>query len=251
MLLEDKVAVVTGGARGIGKAIAQRFIAEGARVVIGDVLDEEGARTEAELGATCRYRHCDVGERPEAEALVAMAVSEFGGVDVCVNNAGILVRGGILELSEEDFDRVLRVNMRGVFLVSQAAARQMVKAGRGGAIVNMSSINALVAIPNQTAYTTSKGAVHQLTTSMAVQLAEHGIRVNAIGPGTIETDMTVGYSTDPVVMSRTPLGRPGQPSEIASIAAFLASDEASYVTGQTIYADGGRLALNLVVPPKR
>jgi NAD(P)-dependent dehydrogenase (short-subunit alcohol dehydrogenase family) len=189
---------------------------------------------------------------------VAAAIDAFGDIDVLVNNAGIVHDADFLDLKEEDFDRVLGVNLKGSFLVGQAVARHMVdkvrQGGAPGAIVNMSSINALVAIPTQVPYSISKGGVNQLTRVMALALAPYGIRVNAIGPGSIMTDMLNAVNNDPAarnrVLSRTPLGRVGESSEIASIAAFLASDDASYVTGQTIYADGGRLPLNYTVPVK-
>ncbi|HYG25629.1 MAG TPA: SDR family oxidoreductase, partial [Caulobacteraceae bacterium] len=173
-------------------------------------------------------------------------------VDILVNNAGMLAAGDVLDLSLEDFDRVLAVNLRAPFVVAQAAARHMVERGLKGAIINMSSINAVLAIPAQLAYVTSKGGLAQLTKAMALGLAPHGIRVNAIGPGTIATDILKGVMTDDQaktrILSRTPLGRFGEPEEIAAVAVFLASNEASYITGQTIYPDGGRLALNYTVP---
>jgi NAD(P)-dependent dehydrogenase (short-subunit alcohol dehydrogenase family) len=175
-----------------------------------------------------------------------------------VNNAGIVAGADFLDVTEEDFDRVLRVNLKGFFLCGQAAARQMVKqigeGGTPGSIVNMSSVNAVFGLPNQVPYTVSKGGINQLTKSMAVSLATYGIRVNAIGPGSIATDILASVNNDPDarrrLLSRTPLGRIGEPSEIAAIAAFLASDDASYITGQTIYADGGRMPLNYTVPVK-
>ena len=251
MKLANKVAVVTGGARGIGQGIAERFVAEGCQVMIGDALEEQLTETVAELGENCAGTVADISEGADCQRLIDEAVDRFGRLDVLVNNAGISRAAPFLELSEEDFDAVLGVNIRGAFLATQAAARQMVKEGHGGTIVNLSSINAIVAIPGQTAYTISKGAIHQLTRSSAVQLAQHGIRVNAIGPGTIDTEMAAGLLADAKakekVMSRIPLGRLGGTDEIAAIALFLASDESSYVTGETIYADGGRLSLNLTL----
>jgi glucose 1-dehydrogenase len=259
-MLENKVAIVTGGAKGIGLAIARRFASEGARVVIADVNEEAGSRAVEEIGAlgAVRFVRCDVGDRADVENLVASTVQAWGAVDVLVNNAGIVHAADFLEVSEADFDRVLRVNLKGAFLVAQAAARQMVKqVGQGGApsaIVNMSSVNAVFAIANQVPYSVSKGGINQLTKVMALALAPHGIRVNAIGPGSIMTDMLASVNSNPEakhrLLSRTPLGRIGDPSEIAAIAAFLASDDASYITGQTIYADGGRLPLNYTVPVK-
>jgi NAD(P)-dependent dehydrogenase (short-subunit alcohol dehydrogenase family) len=259
-LLEGKVAAITGGARGIGLAIARRYVAEGAQVVIADIEEEAGEAVAAALGkGRCRFVEADVGELLDAKRIVAEATSAFtGDLDILVNNAGIVHTAEFVELKEADFDRVLRTNLKGAFLCGQAAAKQMiaqVKAGKPpGAIVNMSSINGTVAIPNQVPYCISKGGVDQLTKVMSLSLAPYGIRVNAIGPGSIMTEMLAGVNTDREakrrLLSRTPLQRIGMPDEIASVAAFLASSDASYVTGQTIYVDGGRLGLNYTVPVK-
>ena len=187
--------------------------------------------------------------------MIDEACSAFGQIDIHVNNAGIVHAADFLDIAEADFDRVLRVNLKGAFLAGQAAARRMVeqvKAGKPpGAIINMSSVNAVLAIPNQVPYCVSKGGLSQLTKVMALSLAPHGIRVNAIGPGSIMTDILKTIATDKEakrrLLARTPLGRIGEPDDIASIAVFLASDDAAYVTGQTIYADGGRLGLNYTV----
>ena len=255
MRLADKVAVVTGAARGIGLACARRFAAEGARVVLSDI-DEEGGRTAAEeiaaSGAAARFVACDVGEQGQCAALMAAAAEAYGGLDICVANAGIIHTADFLEIEEADFDRVIRVNLKGVFLTGQAAARRMVAEGRGGAIVNMSSVNAVIAIPNQVPYVVAKGGVNQLTKVMALSLAPHGIRVNAIGPGSIQTEILMAVMEDEAarrkILSRTPMGRVGRPEEVASVAVFLASEDASYMTGQTVYPDGGRLPLNYTVP---
>ena len=241
--LEGRVAIITGGARGIGLACANRFAAEGARIVLAD-LDESAGEDAAKTLPGATFVRADVSRKADADALIAHAVAAHGRVDVLVNNAGITHACDFLELGEEDFDRVLRVNLKSMFLCGQAAAR---------AIVNMSSANAVVAIPNQVPYVVSKGGVNQLTKVMAVALAPYGIRVNGIGPGTILTELAKkAVLTDNAarkkILSRTPLGRCGEPEEIASVAAFLASDDASYLTGQTIYPDGGRLALNYTMP---
>jgi NAD(P)-dependent dehydrogenase (short-subunit alcohol dehydrogenase family) len=257
--LDNKVAIVTGAARGIGLAIAKRFVLEGAKVVLADVLEDEGSGEAKRLGPAAHFVKCDVGDPGDVRALVEAASKAFtGDIDILVNNAGIVHGADFLELMEADFDRVLRVNLKGSFLAGQAVARRMVsQVGAGkkaGAIVNMSSINSVVAIPNQLPYCVSKGGVGQLTRVMALALAPHGIRVNAIGPGSIMTEMLASVATDQAakrnVLSRTPLGRVAQPEEVASIAAFLASDDASYITGETIFVDGGRLALNYTVPVK-
>ncbi|HYY36883.1 MAG TPA: glucose 1-dehydrogenase [Xanthobacteraceae bacterium] len=255
MRLKDKVAIVTGAARGIGLAIAQRYVAEGARVTLADIDAAAGEVAARALG-NARFLATDVGDAKSAENVVAETCRAFGDLDILVNNAGIIHGADFLELAEADFDRVLRVNLKGAFLLGQAAARRMVaqvKAGKPpGSIINISSINAVVAIANHTPYCVSKGGIDQLTKVMALSLATYGIRVNAIGPGSIMTDILKAVATDKEakrrILARTPLGRIGEPDEIASIAAFLASPEASYMTGETIYADGGRLALNYTVP---
>jgi glucose 1-dehydrogenase len=258
MALTGKSAIVTGAAGGIGYAIAERFLREGARVVIADIDLEKGEQAEKDLGklGEVQFIKADVSRKLDVHNLVAATVDAFGDVDVLVNNAGVVHGADFLDLKEEDFDRVMAINLKGAFLAGQAAARFMVEkvkaGGAPGAIVNMSSVNAVFAIANQVPYSVSKGGVNQLTKVMALSLAPWGIRVNAIGPGSIMTDMLASVNSDPAaknrILSRTPIGRIGQPSEIASIAAFLASDDASYITGQTIYADGGRLPLNYTVP---
>ncbi len=258
MRFDGKVAIVTGGARGIGRACALRLAEEGAHVVIADTLERDGAQTASECGAEdgkARYIYCDVGERLDVRNMLTETMEYFGRVDVLVANAGILKPAPFLEVTEADFDKTMCINVKGTFLAGQAVARQMVeqvKAGdEPGAIVNMSSINSVVALPDAAAYSASKGAITQLTRSMALALAAWGIRVNAVGPGSVDTDMLSG-SDDPAtrrkILARTPLGRIAAPREIAAAVAFLASDDASYFTGQTIYPDGGRLALNGVVP---
>jgi NAD(P)-dependent dehydrogenase (short-subunit alcohol dehydrogenase family) len=255
MRLKDKVAIVTGAARGIGLAIARRYVAEGARVTIADIDAAAGEAAARALG-NARFLVADGGDAESAETVVAETCRAFGDLDILVNNAGIIHGADFLELAEADFDRVLRVNLKGAFLVGQAAARRMVaqvKAGKPpGTIINISSINAVVAIANHTPYCVSKGGIDQLTKVMALSLAPYGIRVNAIGPGSIMTDILKAVATDKEakrrILARTPLGRIGEPDEIAVIAVFLASQEASYMTGETIYADGGRLALNYTVP---
>ena len=256
MLLSGKVAVVTGAAQGIGQACAERLAEEGARVIVVDLNDVDGERVAREIsenGRTAKFIHANVAERLDVHNLMAAALEAYGGVDVMVCNAGIVDDVPFLELEEAEFDRVLRTNLKGTLLCGQAAARQFVKqiaAGRKpGAIVNMSSINAVFGLPDHVAYSVSKGAVMQLTRSMALALAPHGIRVNAVGPGTIETPLIKNVVKDEAfrdtVLSRTPLGRIGEPAEIAAIVAWLASDQASYVTGETIYADGGRTVAEL------
>lgn len=255
MKLAGKVAVVTGAAQGIGRACAERFLKDGARVVIGDVNEAQLAQTAAELGnpeglATLRT---DVSKRADVEALVKLAAGKFGRLDVMLNNAGIARTQQFLDITEEDFDTVLGINLKGAFFGTQAAARQMISQGSGGVVINMSSVNALLAIPTLSTYAMAKGAMNQLTTTAAVALAPHKIRVVGIGPGTILTELVAQQimTSDAArksVLSRTPIGRCGEPGEVASVASFLASEDASYVTGQTVYVDGGRMILNYTVP---
>lgn len=248
--LVGKRAVVTGAARGIGKAIAQAFAAEGAELLLADIDAEALAATAAELGAEAFA--CDVSRKAEVERLIARAEARWGALDVLVNNAGITHAASLDALTEEDFDRVFATNLKSALWATQGAARLM---GEGGAVVNMSSVNAVLAIPDQIPYAISKGAMKQLTNVTALALAPRGIRVNAIGPGSIMTEMLRGIMSDRAaedrILSRTPLGRCGEPEEVAAIAVFLASAESSYVTGQTIYPDGGRLGLNYTVPVAR
>ena len=248
--LQDRVVIVTGGAQGIGEACARRFAREGARVVVADVQDARGQALAAELGAS--YLHCDVGDKAQVDALVAQVMRAHGRIDVLVNNAGIFKAADFLDVTEADFDAVLRVNLKGAFLVGQAVAREMARAGRGS-IVNMSSVNSVLAIPDIASYNVSKGGINQLTRAMALALADKGVRVNAVGPGTIATELAaqaVLTSEDArnKIMMRTPMKRLGEPGEIADVVAYLASDAASYVTGEIVMADGGRLALNYTVP---
>jgi NAD(P)-dependent dehydrogenase (short-subunit alcohol dehydrogenase family) len=248
--LGGRVCIVTGGSQGIGEACARLFAREGAQVVIADVADAPGQALAAELGAL--YVHCDVGDKAQVDALVAATLRAHGRIDVLVNNAGIFKAADFLDVSEADFDAVLRVNLKGSFLLGQAVAREMAKAGKGS-IVNMSSVNAVLTIPTIASYNVSKGGINQLTRVMALALADKGIRVNAVAPGTIATELAakaVLTSEDAKarIMSRTPMRRLGEPSEVADAVAWLASDAASYVTGEIVVVDGGRMTLNYTVP---
>ena len=247
--LKNKVTVITGGAQGIGAACAQRFSAEGAHVVLADVDDARGSALAQSLGAL--YVHCDVGDKLDVDAMVQLTIAKHGHIDVLVNNAGIVKTAPFLDVTEDDFDAVIRVNLKGAFLVAQAAAREMVKTG-GGSVVNMSSVNAVMAIPSIASYNMSKGAINQLTRVMALALADLGVRVNAVAPGTIATELATkavltSEEAKARIMSRTPMKRLGTPDEIADVVAYLASDASSYLTGEIITADGGRMALNYTV----
>jgi NAD(P)-dependent dehydrogenase (short-subunit alcohol dehydrogenase family) len=248
MRLQGKVAIVTGAARGIGLAIAQRFVKEGAKVALADWLKTEVEAEAAALGPSALAVPTDVGDAGAVRQLVARTVERFGRLDCMVANAAVQAEIPFLDLTEQEFDRVIRVNLKGAFLCGQNAARHMVESGTRGTIINMSSVNAVVAHPVLVHYAASKGGIAMLTKGMAVSLAPHGVRVNAIGPGTTNTPINANFFSMPGMVDRflmrTPLGRIAEADEIASVAVFLASDEASYVTGTTIYADGGRLALN-------
>lgn len=247
-MAEQKIALITGGAQGIGLACAEALAADGYRVMLADVKDSVGDAAKA-LGG--RGFICDVADTAALMAAFDTIEAEEGPIAALVNNAGIAKPGDFLTYSLDDFDAVITLNLRSVFAATQRAANGMIKAGIKGAIVNMSSINAVVAIPAIPAYCASKGGVQQLTRASSLALAPHGIRVNAVGPGSIDTEMMAGVNASPEalarVMSRTPIGRVGTAREIGDVVAFLCSDKASYVTGETIYVDGGRLGLNYTV----
>ena len=247
--LQGRVVVVTGAAQGIGEACARRFAREGCKVVLADIADARGQAVAQELGGT--YVHCDVGDKAQVDTLVAQAMATHGRIDVLVNNAGIFKAAEFLDISEADWDAVLRINLKGSFLVGQAVAREMAKAGRG-TIVNMSSVNAVLTIPNIASYNVSKGGINQLTRVMALSLADKGVRVNAVAPGTISTELAAkavltSEEAKKKIMSRTPMRRLGEPSEVADVVAWLASDASSYVTGEIVVVDGGRMTLNYTV----
>jgi NAD(P)-dependent dehydrogenase (short-subunit alcohol dehydrogenase family) len=248
--LQDRVCIVTGAAQGIGEACARRFAREGARVVLADIDDARGQALARELGGL--FVHCDVGDKAQVDTLVAQALLAHGRIDVLVNNAGIFKAAEFLDITEADWDAVLRVNLKGSFLVGQAVARAMAKAGRG-AIVNMSSVNGVMTIPTIASYNASKGAINQLTRVMALSLADKGVRVNAVAPGTIATELAAkavltSEEAKNRIMMRTPMKRLGEPWEVADVVAYLASDAASYVTGEIVVIDGGRMTLNYTVP---
>lgn len=249
--LEGRRAVVTGAAQGLGLACAKRLLAEGARVVLSDINEAGGAAAVAALEGERLFVRCDVAERRDIAATIGQCVALWGGIDILINNAGIAPKADLFELDEALFDKVLSVNLKAAFHGTQIAALHM-RAQGSGVIINMSSVNAILNIPALLAYNVSKGGLNQLTRNTAIALAPFGIRVCGIGPGTVLTELTrnavwVDEAARRSILSRTPMGRPGEPEEIAAIAAFLASDDASYITGETIYADGGRLGLNYTV----
>ena len=248
-----RVAIVTGAAQGIGAACAEQLAASGAAVALWDVDATRGEALAQRLASEGRARfvRCDVARKAEVDAALAATLDAFGRVDMLVNNAGIFRAADFLAIEEADWDAVIAVNLKGAFLVGQAVARAMVAAG-GGAIVNMSSVNGVLAIPTIASYNASKGGVDQLTRVMALALAERGVRVNAVAPGTIATELARNAvlgseAATQRIMSRTPMKRLGEPAEIAAVVAFLLSDAASYLTGEIVYADGGRLTLNYTV----
>ena len=244
------LALVTGAAQGIGYACAEALAEDGHRIVLADINGDGVAAAAKRLGSDTVGMTCDMGDPGQIAALFDRVEAEHGPVSVLVNNAGIAMPGNFLDYGLETFRTVLSVNLTGVFVAIQRAARTMVENGIEGAVVNMSSINDRVAIPAIPAYCASKGGVAQLTKVAALALAEHNIRVNAVGPGSIDTDMMASVNANPeamkMVLSRTPLKRIGTAREIGDVVAFLASKKASYITGETIYVDGGRLGLNYV-----
>ena len=249
MRLEGKVTLISGGARGQGAVEAKLFAREGAKVVFGDILDESGKQVEAEIheaGGEAAYVHLDVTREDDWRTAVNTAIDRYGKLDILVNNAGILIRKGIEDTTEEDWDRIMGVNAKGAFLGTKHSIPAMRQAG-GGSIVNISSTAGLVASPSGSAsYTASKGAVRLLTKSTAVQYAKEGIRCNSIHPGPIDTDMIQETLSDPAKleerMQRLPMGRVGTADEIAYGVLYLASEEASFVTGSELVIDGGTTA---------
>jgi glucose 1-dehydrogenase len=241
--LDGKTAIVTGGARGIGRAIALRLAEEGAAVLVAD-LDDAGA-VAAEIGAQARATRVDVTSATDAARMVDEAVAAFGSVDVLVNNAGIGAVAPLLDTDEQTWDALMAVNAKSVLLCSQAAARQMIRQGGGGRIINITSIHEDWPMPGNIAYCLSKGGMRMLTRTAGVELARHGILVVGVAPGAVATPINLITMKDPALMQRLdaaiPLGRMAKPEEIASVVAFLASDQASYITSTTIVADGGMM----------
>jgi len=247
--LKDKVAIVAGGTKGIGLGIALEFVREGAKVVVGGTTDKNGAAALTEIesaGGNGLFVNCDVAILDDLDKIIDETVDQFGRVDIYVANAGIndASKTHFLDITPEQYDRIMAVNLKGMFFGGQKAARQMVSQGQGGVIINMSSVNAHLALDSQFVYTVSKGGIQQLTKVQAVALAQHGIKVNAMAPGPIETDLMRRVGSDKqlmdTILSRTPIGRIGTPQECGRLAVFLASDDSDFIFGQSIYIDGGR-----------
>jgi NAD(P)-dependent dehydrogenase (short-subunit alcohol dehydrogenase family) len=248
MKLKRKVAIVTGATKGIGLAIAEEYVKEGAKVVLtgrSEDLGENAAKSISAQGHEAIFVKCDVSQSDQVNRLVKKTVERFGGLDIMVSNAGINNKAEFLDVKEADWDSVIAVNLKGVFLCGQVAAKQMVKQGHGGVIINMSSVMGVLGLKNQVAYSASKGGINQLTKVMGLGLIDYGIRVNGIGPGAVNTELMkrVGHNKElmDMILKRTPIGRVAECSEIGRVAVFLASDDASFMVGQTVYPDGGRM----------
>lgn len=248
MKLKNKIAIVTGGSKGIGYGIAEEFLKEGAKVVICSRNKVEGKEAESQLQkyGDIFYMQADVSSVLENQNLIEKTIERFGGLDIFVANAGINdpQKTHYLDITEEQYEKIMGVNLKGVFFGGQAAARYMAKQGRGGAIINVSSVNAYLALDSQMCYTTSKGGVGQLTKVQAVALTPYNIKVNAICPGPIETELMRRVGSDQqlfnTVISRTPIGRIGTANECGRLAVFLASEDSDFIFGQSIFIDGGR-----------
>ena len=245
MGLENKVTVVTGAASGIGEAVVRRFVQEGAKVVIADINGDALNAVRDSVSHDVLPIVVDVTQKTSVDSMINMAVQEFGKVDVLLNGAGIITYAPFLEMAEEEWDRIIAVNLKGYFLCGQAAARAMVKSGVAGKIINIASIASEVVTPDTAHYSASKGGVLQLTKSMALDLAPYNITVNAVGPGVIETKMTEKTRSNPekkeAFLNKTLFKRFGKPEEVAEVIAFLAAFDSNYITGSIYYVDGGWL----------
>ena len=247
MKLKDKVALVTGASSGIGKGIAERFASEGAHVAVNYLprgQNEADAKAEvATFGTTGIATAADVSNRADVDRMIAEVVAEFGRLDIVVNNAGIEIKKPFLEVTDDEWNKVLTVNLYGSFAVAQAGALQMVKQGDGGKLIFISSVHEDIPFPGYTAYCASKGGMRMMMRNLAMELAPHKINCNNIAPGAIATPINQSVLDDPQAMknatSEIPWGRFGTPDEVASVALFLASGDSEYVTGSTYYVDGG------------
>ena len=248
MRLKAKVIIATGTTSGIGLACAKRFAKEGAKVVMCARSEEKGKVQEKELldlGYDVTFIKCDVSKKSDVDKVVIKTIEKYKRIDGVLNNAGINHSASFFDTTEEDWDKVMSVDLKGTFLMSQAVAKEMVRQGNGGSIVNVSSVTAQIALSDQVPYCSAKGGVNQLTRAMAVALGQNNIIVNSIGPGPIMTELmqrvVVNKEKDEELIRRMPLGRKGSPEEIAGVAVFLMTEDASFITGQCIYADGGRM----------
>ncbi len=249
MLLTNKVAIVTGGNSGIGQAIVLELARRGAKVVIDYIAHPEATtaleQQIKELGTQAIGVKADVSKVADLQKLVAAAVSQFGRLDIMVNNAGVETRTSILNTSEAQYDKVLQINLKSAFFGTQFAAQQMIKQGGGGRIINITSVHEDWPMPGNTAYCLSKGGMRMLTRTAGVELAPHNILVVGVGPGAVATPINVGTMKDPALMAKLdaaiPMGRMAKPEEIANVVAFLAGDGASYITATTIITDGGMM----------
>lgn len=248
MKLQDKVAIVTGATKGIGVAVAQEYAREGAQVVLAGrtaELGEKVAEGIRQAGGDALFVTADVSQRADVERLVKAAVDRYGHIDIVVNNAGVNHSANFFDITDEDWDWVMSVDLKGAFMLSQSAARVMVSQGRPGAIINVSSVMAVLALADQVPYCAAKGAVNQMTKAMALSLISKGIRVNAVGPGPVMTELMQrvvdNEAKHAVLMERLPIGYIASCEEIARVCVFLACDDSSYIIGQCIYPDGGRM----------
>ena len=248
MKLEGKIAIVTGATKGIGVDIAKEYALEGAKVVLAGRTEALGNQIVEEIigaGGDAIFVTCDVSKKADVDNLVAKTVEKFGGVDIVVNNAGVNHSANFFDISEEDWDWVMGVDLKGTFMLSQAAARVMVDQGRKGSIINISSVMAVLALADQIPYCAAKGGVNQLTKAMALALIGKGILVNAVGPGPVMTELMQRVVNNPEkekqLMDRLPIGYIASCKEIARVCVFMASDDSSYIMGQCIYPDGGRM----------
>jgi len=248
MGLENKVVLISGGSKGLGATQAKMFAAAGAKVIIGDILDDQGYQVEAEIaesGGDCVYQHLDVTSEEDWDSVVKMTVEKYGKLDVLVNNAGIGIFAGLEETSEEDWDKLHDVNVKGTWLGIRAAIPEMITNG-GGSIINISSGAGIIGNEKVVAYSASKGAVRSLTKTVAIEYASKGIRCNSVHPAVTETDMGLSLFTNQeqleFAIANNPMGRIGQPEDIANGILFLASDESSYMNGSELRIDGGNTA---------
>ena len=248
MKLKDKVSIVTGSTMGIGLACAQEFAIEGSKVVVTGRSQDLGEKAVEEIranGGDAIFIRCDISKNDQIQTLVQKTVEHYGQIDVVVNNAGVNHSANFFDITEEDWDWVMSVDLKGTFLLSQAAAKVMVEQNIAGVIINMSSVMAVMALADQVPYCAAKGGVNQLTKAMAIALGDYGIRVNAIGPGPVLTELMQrvvdNKEKETELLSRLPLGRIAECREIATVAVFLACDDSSFFTGQCIYPDGGRM----------